>query len=49
MRDGLIRRIKDPKQRASVMVDFQAVKGSKINELQGRFDIVLGFTPEDQH
>lgn len=49
MRDGLIRRIKDPKQRASVMVDFQAIKGSKINELQGKFDIVLGFTPEDQH
>lgn len=49
MRDGVVRRIADPQQRASVMVDFQPLAGSKINELHGVFDIVLGFTPEDQH
>ena len=49
LRDGVVRHIRNPKQRASVMVDFQPVKGSKINELQGKFDIVLGFTPEDHH
>ncbi|BCX47620.1 protocatechuate 3,4-dioxygenase subunit beta [Haloferula helveola] len=44
-RDGVIRGIKDEKQRAAVIVDFAPVKGSKTGELAARFDIVMGFTP----
>ena len=47
-RDGLLRRIRDPLQRESVLVDFKKVKGSKIGELEGRFDIVLGHTLVDR-
>ena len=43
--DGLLNRIKEKRQRDSVIVDFTPVKGSKINELAARFDIVMGFTP----
>ena len=46
-RDGVIRHIKDVKQRESVIIDYTAIKESKTGELQARFDIVLGFTPED--
>ena len=45
-RDGVIRNIRDPKQRESVIVDFAKVEGSKIGELAAKFDIVMGFTPE---
>lgn len=48
-KDGLLNRIKDKKQRESVIIDFAPLKGSKIGELQAQFDIVLGFTPEDKH
>lgn len=48
-KDGLLRRIKKPKHRDSVIIDFTPLKGSKTNELQAQFNIVLGFTPEDQH
>jgi len=48
-KDGVIRGIRDLKQRDSVIIDFAPLKGSKIGELQARFDIVLGFTPEDRH
>jgi len=44
--DGIYKEISDPKARASVTVDFAAVKGSRIGELAARFDIVMGFTPE---
>ena len=44
-RDGVLRSIKDDKQRAAVIVDFAPVKGSKTGELAARFDIVMGFTP----
>jgi len=46
-RDGIYRRIRDDAARASVTVDFQPLKGSKIDELTADFDIVLGTTPED--
>lgn len=46
-KDFVIQRIKDPKARESVIVDFAPVKDSKIGELAARFDIVMGFTPED--
>jgi protocatechuate 3,4-dioxygenase beta subunit len=45
-RDGVLRGIRDPKARESVIVDFAAIKGSRLGELTARFDIVLGLTPE---
>ena len=45
-RDGVLRGIRDPKALESVMVDFAPVKNSRIGELAGRFDVVMGFTPE---
>ncbi len=45
-RDGVLRGIKDEKQRESVIVDFASVPGSKAGELAARFDLVMGFTPE---
>ena len=47
-RDGVIRGIRDPKQLAVCLVDWQAVEGSRAGELQGRFDIVLGVTPAEK-
>jgi protocatechuate 3,4-dioxygenase beta subunit len=44
-RDGVIRGIRNAKQRASVIVPFTPLKGSKIGELTAKFDIVMGFTP----
>lgn len=44
-RDGILRSIRDPKERASVIVPFVPIKESRIGELAARFDIVLGFTP----
>lgn len=45
-RDGVLRGIRDPKARESVIVAFDPMKGSKIGELAAKFDIVLGRTPE---
>jgi protocatechuate 3,4-dioxygenase beta subunit len=45
-RDGVLRSIRDPRQRAAVIVAFDPVPGSRIGELAARFDIVLGLTPE---
>ncbi len=45
--DILIRRIRDEKQRESVIVDLKPLEESTLNERRGTFDIVLGFTPED--
>ena len=44
-RDGVLKDIKDPKARESVVVDFAPIKASRIGELAAKFDIVLGFTP----
>jgi protocatechuate 3,4-dioxygenase beta subunit len=46
-KDGVLRGIRDPKQRDSVLVDFLPIHDSKAGELAARFDIVLGFTPGD--
>ena len=46
-KDFLIQRIKDPKQRESIIREFAPVPGSKIGELAVNFDIVMGFTPGD--
>lgn len=45
-RDGIYRGVRDAKQRESITVAFDPVKGSKIGELAAKFDIVLGTTPE---
>jgi protocatechuate 3,4-dioxygenase beta subunit len=44
-RDGVLRGIRDPQARESVIIDFAPIKESKIGELAARFEIVLGFTP----
>jgi len=44
-RDGILMGIRDPRERASVIVPFTPVKESRIGELEARFDIVLGYTP----
>ena len=44
-RDGVLRGIRDARQRASVIVPFEPIKDSKIGELSAKFDIVLGYTP----
>jgi protocatechuate 3,4-dioxygenase, beta subunit len=45
-RDGVLKGIRDPKARESVIVDFAPIKESRIGELAAQFNIVLGFTPE---
>lgn len=44
-RDGVLRGIRDDKQRAAVIVDFAPLKGAGANQFAARFDIVMGFTP----
>jgi len=46
-RDGVLRNIQDPKARESVIIEFAPIEDSKAGELAARFDIVMGFTPED--
>jgi protocatechuate 3,4-dioxygenase beta subunit len=45
-RDGILRSIRDQRARESVIIEFAPLPGSRAGELQARFDIVLGFTPE---
>ncbi len=44
----VLRGIRDPQARESVIVDFAPLPASRIGELAARFDIVMGFTPEDK-
>jgi protocatechuate 3,4-dioxygenase, beta subunit len=46
-KDGPLRRVTDPKQRAALEVAFEPLAGSKAGELSARFDVVLGLTPQD--
>ncbi|MGI9178240.1 MAG: intradiol ring-cleavage dioxygenase [Pirellulales bacterium] len=46
-RDGVLRGIRDERQRESVMADFRPLEGSRIGELTAHFDVVLGLTPQD--
>ena len=43
--DGVLRGIKDPAARKSVIVPFTPMAASKIGELAAHFDIVLGLAP----
>lgn len=45
-RDGVLNRIEDSVAKASVIVPFVPLEGSRMGELAARFDIVLGFTPQ---
>lgn len=45
-KDFLYNGVKDARARQSITVPFTPVAGSRLGELNARFDIVLGFTPE---
>lgn len=45
-RDGILRRVTDPKDRQALIVDFAPLPNSRTGELAARFDIVLGSTPQ---
>jgi protocatechuate 3,4-dioxygenase beta subunit len=45
--DGILNRIEDPNARRALIVDFQTIPNSRIGALQAKFDIVLGFTPQE--
>ena len=47
-RDGLYRRIRDEERRAALLAEFTPIEGSKIDELDARWDVVLGWTPADE-
>ena len=44
-KDQVLRDLKDPKAKATLIVPFTPIPTSKIGELAAKFDIVLGFTP----
>ena len=44
-RDFILKSIKDPKERAAVIVAFVPIPDSRASEVAARFDIVLGYTP----
>lgn len=45
--DFILKRVKDPAARKSLIVPFEPVNESKVGEVAARFDIVLGWTPEN--
>jgi protocatechuate 3,4-dioxygenase beta subunit len=45
-KDGVLRGIRDPKARESVIIDFKPIAESRAGELAANFDIVLGYTPQ---
>lgn len=47
-KDGVFAGVRDLVDRELVMADFTPVKDSKIGEMQARFDIVLGRTPDER-
>ena len=47
VRDGVYMSVRDPVDRELTLVDFKAVKDSKIGELAATFDVVVGRTPAD--
>ena len=46
-KDGVFRQLTTPKQRALVMADFAPIANSKLGELDAKFDLVLGQTPDE--
>jgi protocatechuate 3,4-dioxygenase beta subunit len=45
-RDGILRGVRDDRQRESVQVDFAPIADSTAGELAATFDVVMGFTPK---
>ncbi len=45
--DGILNRIEDRNARRALIVDFQPIPNSRIGALHAKFDIVLGFTPQE--
>jgi protocatechuate 3,4-dioxygenase beta subunit len=45
-RDGIWRRVTDPRARDAITVAFAPIPDTKLGELAATFDIVLGLTPE---
>ena len=45
-RDFIFKGFRDPKLKEAVSVDFKRIPGTKTGEEAGRFDVVLGVTPE---
>ena len=45
-RDGVLRGVRDPKVRESIIVPFEPIKDSRAGELAAKFDIILGITPK---
>ncbi len=43
--DGVLRGVRDLKDRAALMTEFQKIPDSKIGELAAKFNVVLGSTP----
>lgn len=46
-KDGLYRRVTDPKALDLITIDFKRIKESKTGEFSAHADIVVGLTPED--
>lgn len=47
--DGVLMGVRDAKQRASIIVPFEPKADSRLGELLAKFDIVIGYTPQDEH
>ena len=47
-KDRPLSTVTDKAKRDSLIIPFKPLKKSKTGELQARFDIVIGFTPEDR-
>lgn len=46
-RDGLFNRVRDPKLRETILVEFKPLEGSQLGELTANFNIVLGTTVQE--
>lgn len=45
-RDGILRAVKEGKDRDALLVDWNPIKDSKLGEYAAKFDVVIGVTPE---
>ncbi len=43
--DGVLKSVRDPKERASLIIPFSPIKESRLGELAAQFDIIMGYTP----
>lgn len=45
-RDGVLRAVRDPAARETIISDYVPLKDSKIGEVAARYEVVLGLTPQ---